>query len=216
MSGRLRVAIACPGVGSVHRGYESFASELAIATAELPGLSVRLYGGRYRHPDPWGRRLPIFKRNKWVAKWLGSLLGRDGYWVEQLSFALSLMFATCLWRPSIIFTSDRNVATTLMRMRGLTRSRARLLFSNGGPFGPPFYYADHVHQVSPEHLSQALQAGEDRARHTLIPYGFYLPPIEAEFGIQDELRESLDLAHVNGPLVLSVCALNKLHVGQHT
>jgi 1,2-diacylglycerol 3-alpha-glucosyltransferase len=212
MTPDVRVVIACPGLGGVHRGYESFAAELATAISPRPELATRLYGGRYGSSHGHaGRRLIALKRDGATAKWLGRLCGHDGYWIEQFSFAVSLFLATSLWRPDVIVTSDANVLTTLVRLRRLIRFRTKLLFSNGGPFTPPFYYADHVHQVSPQYLAEALAAGEALERHTLIPYGFNLASFVKSAGNRADLLESLDLGTVNRPLVLSVCALNDSH-----
>jgi glycosyltransferase involved in cell wall biosynthesis len=89
----------------------------------------------------------------------------------------------------------------------------RLLLSNGAPERPPFPYADHVQQLNPTLLDEALRAGESAARQSLVPYGIHVPPGPPESFSAEALaaaRQRLDLP-AHRPLVLSVGWISRVH-----
>jgi 1,2-diacylglycerol 3-alpha-glucosyltransferase len=65
----------------------------------------------------------------------------------------------------------------------------KLIYSNGAPMHPPFILCDHVQQVAPHYLQEALDAGEPPDRHSLVPYGFTVPTGDADF--QPEYRQRM-------------------------
>jgi glycosyltransferase involved in cell wall biosynthesis len=144
---------------------------------------------------------------------LGAAVRRDGYFTEQMLYALTVMPVVARERPDVLYLSDWALAGVLGRLRALTRSRYRLLLCNGAPGPPPYDRTiDHVQQLTPAYYDMALVAGESPRRHTLLPLGV---AIDRELRLPSEeeraaLRERLGLPRA-GELLLSVAALNAWH-----
>lgn len=158
-----RVAIACPGLGRVHRGYESFAAELHAALRPDPRLDVRLYAGA---EAAGAVRVACVPRTSRATRPLRRLAGGRGRYVaEQLSFAASLLPHLRRQRPHVVLVSDYHLA------RALARLDATVLFSNGGPVPADLLRGfAHVHQVAPGRTAPGVP-------QTLIPYGVTLGPV---------------------------------------
>ena len=138
--------------------------------------------------------------------------GRDAYYVEQLTFALSLVPSLLHLRPDLILFSDGALGNALWWLRRLFRLSYRLLLSNGGPLDPPFTRVEHVHQLTQVEFDAALKAGEALDRMSLIPYGFHLEK-EAHLpsnSDREDLRRKLQLP-LDKRVLLSVGALNTSH-----
>src|SRR5215210_2501129 len=159
----VKVFIICSGVGHVWRGYETYALECCEALAEEPGLDVTLFCGGGRSV---GRQvaLPTLQRGNRVTKWLGSVTGRGAYVVEEASFFCSLIPQLLFRKPDVVLFSDGNLGNMLWHWRRLTGAKYKTLFSNGGPLLPPFPRWDHIQQVNPFHLREALAAGDPPAK----------------------------------------------------
>jgi 1,2-diacylglycerol 3-alpha-glucosyltransferase len=172
----LKIILCCPGVGHIRRGYESFTEELFLAlTAQTTHKVVLFKGAGVR--DHGIIPLPCVKRDTQFAAWLASRLSLlmrrqfDVYDVEQLTFGGCLLGALVIEQPDIILVSDKLLAKFLNRFRRLL-PHTTLIFSNGGPTEPPFYYADLVQHLTPVHLEEALIVEANHRKHVLLPYGF--------------------------------------------
>jgi 1,2-diacylglycerol 3-alpha-glucosyltransferase len=206
-----RVFLICSGLGRVSRGYESFTRECFDALADEITIDLTLFkgGGTHAHKE---KPLWNLHRNNPLAIRFAKVIGKTGYWIEQVTFSLSLLPYIMRQNPDVIFLSDTNIGNLLWHWRRITRKKYKLLFSNGGPMKPPYPRWDYVQQVAPSHLEAALAVGHDPQKQELLPYGIkmteelsVLSPTERNL-----LRERLHLP-LDRPIVLSVGALNKSH-----
>jgi hypothetical protein len=181
-------------LGRIRRGYESFTQECFEALRSEPGLDLRLFkgGGSPGENETVLWNLP---RASAPARWLGRLLRRDAYFVEQLTFFIGLRRHLAADRPDVIYFSDGNLGNLLWRWRRKHGQRYRFLLSNGGPLSPPFPRWDMVQQVSAVYFDEAKQAGHPDGRQVLLPYGFAIPKNLAvvEPTAKAALRTRLDL-----------------------
>ena len=204
--------LPCSGIGIAMRGFETFAIECHAALRRHPRVKATLVRARGTPGDD-ERRAPTISRDSRPARALGTLARRDGYFAEQMVYALSLLPVLARERPDVILFSDWALGGALGRIRALSRSSYRLLLCNGAPGPPPYDWTiDHVQQLTPAYHQLALDAGEPPARHTLLPLGVALEP-ELRMPSGDEraaLRASLGLPR-DAELLLSVAALNIWH-----
>ena len=205
------VFLVCSGLGNVQRGYESFTQEFFEALQQETSLELFLFkgGGKSQPREFVLLNLP---RSFWLAEKLSKIFKKDTYFIEQLTFFLSLIPHIYQQRPDIIFFSDFNLGTILWHFRRLTGLPYKLLFSNGAPNGPPFSRMDYVQHLTPTHYHMALEAGEHTDKHFLIPYGIKMSD-RLKILSEDEkkaLRRALDLP-CDRPILLSVAAINKNH-----
>jgi glycosyltransferase involved in cell wall biosynthesis len=205
-----KVFIVCAGLGHVRRGLESFTRECFDALRDDPALDITLFkgGGASGDKDFTLWNLP---RHGHGARW-GRLIGRNTMFMEAFTFTLSLIPHIRRARPQVILFSEVTVGKILYAWRKRTGRDFRLLFSNGGPFLPPFPLWDCVHQVAPVHRDTALAAGEPADKHILIPYGIAMEPEFSPLSPpeRDVLKENLGLPR-DRPVLLSVAALNITH-----
>ncbi len=212
MRNKLRVDILCTGLDRIRRGYESFARECFDSFRDDEGVDVRLYKGN-GPAAPKEQSLFCLHRNLGLAKLVGSVSGRSSYHVEQLSFLVSYLSGPARRnRPDIVFTSDANLANFLSRWRRRAGAGCRILYSNGGPVDPPFPEYDHVQQVALPYYEQAIEAGEPRAKHSLVPYGINVPEDLAAGHFPDAgiCRAKLDLPQ-GRKILLSVGYVSARH-----
>lgn len=209
---RTRVFLACPGLGHVNRGFETFTRECYDALKDDDRLDLYLLKGAgqtlHRERTSW-----CIRRDRLAARWLGSKMRRDSYFTEQATFALGLFSQIALLRPDVIFFSDVVVGNWLWRWRRLCRAKFKLLVSNGGPIGPPdFPRFDHVHQVLSPYYAESARAGRPAGTQTLIPYGFYINPVFQPLDpvAKAALRAKLGLP-VGRTVLLTVGAINQTH-----
>ena len=130
-----RVAVACPGLGHIHRGIEAWAIDLAKGLRRA-GTPVDLYGG---HAAPLVEPVACLRRGEPAAIRLAAMARHLGGWrygmgspyeIEETSFAFNL------WRRirkthDLLHVQDPQVATLLdsAYRRGL--SRPRVIYANG-------------------------------------------------------------------------------------
>lgn len=206
---RPKVFIVCSGLGRINRGYESFfrgcfdelVDELQIDLALFKGTGAR---GRREFPL-WN--LP---RNSRSARRLGKLVGRSGYFVEQFTFFLNLLPHLAAKRPDVVYVSDVSLANLLRLAKRCLRCEYNVLFNNNGPVVPRLLHRwDHIQQVSPQHLEQALATGVPEERQTLLPSAVTIPRAfqPCDSVERTTLREQLGLPR-NRPVVLSVGAID--------
>ena len=207
----MKIFLICSGLGNVKRGFESFTQECFETLLTVSSLDITLFkgGGKSSNKEV---SLWNFHRNTWAAIQLGKLTGRDAYFIEQVSFFVSLLPHIYRQKPDVIYFSDGNIGNLLWYWRRLTKQSYKLLFSNGGPLSPPFDRWDLVQQVTPTHLQAALDAGETESKQSLVPYGIN---VNAEAQIlahseRKQLRKQLGLP-IDQSVILSVGAINKSH-----
>ena len=206
-----QIFIICSGLGKVKRGFESFTQECFDALSQESSLDITLFKGGGKTLSN-SITLPNISRDSWLAKQLGKLIDRNSYFIEQVSFFVSLLPHIYRQQPDVIYFSDGNIGNILWHWRRLSKQNYKLLFSNGGPLSPPFHRWDLVQQLTPTCLQAALDAGESESKQYLVPYGIKVntdKPILENFE-RKRLCEKLGLP-IDRPIILSVGAINKSH-----
>lgn len=164
-------------------------------------------------PDgPRDRSLPHLRRDGFGARLAGELIRRGPYVVEQATFAASLLPSLLRERPDVVYYCDPTIGKLLWHARRMSGARFRLLLHNGGPHSPPYRWCDHVQQLTPVAMGDAIAGGHDPERQTLLPCGFEFGPVPTPLGRDERLalRRRLGLPE-DRPVVLSVGALNRGH-----
>ena len=207
----VRVFFPCTGLGHERRGFEVFARECAVAMRSEPGVELTVFGG--------GGSLEVHEHAIWnlarsshAARLVASVAGRDPYFIEQGTFFAGFLPILMRGAPDVVYFGDLNLGNACWHWRRISGQRFRMLYYNGGPTTRPFTRCDAVQQVSPEHLATALARGESPERQLLLPHGL---PIEPDWHVANyderrRIRGSLGVP-LDGPLVLSVGALNASH-----
>jgi glycosyltransferase involved in cell wall biosynthesis len=205
------VLLVCPGLGHINRGLESFTRECFDS---LKGDNqIEIYLAKGAGNNKWKEFVaPSFKRSSFIAKAIGKIFGSNSYSVEQFTFSLSLIPFLLRRKPSLIYYSDLDLGGFLCRIRKVFRLDYKLLFSNGTPHSAPYKDADHIQQLVPTYLKEAIAKGEPEGRQTLLPYAFNISTAEREAKIEqkEKIKKELGIAS-NQTIVLSVGAVNKKH-----
>src|SRR5271154_342829 len=135
VTGPLRVAVACSGLGHVQRGIEAWASDLANGLNKA-GVLVSLFGGA---PADGAIHLQCLRRTTDCAGVLARLLQHAGGWrygagspyeLEQASFSLAL------WHRirsgfDILHVQDPLIATWFETAHRRGVSKPRVVYANG-------------------------------------------------------------------------------------
>ena len=210
-SDRTKVCLICPGLGRIARGYETFTRETFDALRRDDRLEVHLFKGG-GPPAPNEQAFWNLHRKKFLARVLGKLILHNSYYVEGITFFVSLIPQLSRLQPDIIFYSDVSLREPLYWWRRISGQKYRLLLCNGGPVGPPFPHCDHVHQSLPGATEQAVSVGYPAERQTFVPQGFDIPASLPPISMADraDLRARLGLP-ANRPVLLSVGAVNDYH-----
>jgi glycosyltransferase involved in cell wall biosynthesis len=210
----VRIFLVCSGLGRTRRGYEAFTQDLQGVLIDEPGLEVLLFKGGGKSSADAKALWNLPRRSRLaglIGEWasLGNPLIGRGYYVEQLSFFVSLVPHLIVGRPDVVYFSDQDLGDFLWRWRRWTGQQFKLLFCNGGGYPPPLHRYDHVHQVTAEAYQQALAAASPSGQQTLIPLGFTIAPDFSPVTADQkaELRRRLGLPG-DCFIVLSVSAVN--------
>jgi glycosyltransferase involved in cell wall biosynthesis len=206
---RLNVLIACPGVGRERRGFETFAEECFRALRDDDRLNLMLAKGAGRTAADEFVVRSVARRSR-AARAVGRPLGRGGLWAEQATFAAGLTPKLLRLRPDVVLLSEWELGSWLWRWRRATRSAFRVVLSNGAPYSPPFATFDHVQQLTEAHRAAAMAAGEPAYKHSVVPYGFFVPSRIEPQRERNELRRKLQLPQ-GRPIVISVGSLDFHH-----
>ena len=100
--------MACPGIGHIKRGFESFTSECFEAMKDHPDVELWLAKGAGPSQDK-EIKIRCLKRNKALSHSLALLIRRDSYFVEQATFALGLIPFLITKKPELVFFSDGTI-----------------------------------------------------------------------------------------------------------
>lgn len=209
----LRVAIACPGVGLVQRGFERMFFDLF----RLMGcdLDITLFKGG--GPASAREKVPVFlpRNGRFVKMFpIHNLLGRTPIHVECMTFALALLPYLRNGRFDVVHCIDPPLARILYKLRRLLGMKFRLLFTHGCSMPPSAYPpADHVQQVAEDTYDEALKAGIPASAMTLLPPGIHPEHFDAR-----QNKEALRREYGVPPdtfVILSVAALNRTHKRTH-
>ena len=207
----MNVFIVCTGLGHINRGYESFTRECFDALKDTTDFKLYLIKGGGKSIDN-EIALPNLPRRKKAAQLLAKVLPTDTYTIEQATFCISMLPLIIAKKPAVIYYSDFVLGTYLWHLRRYFKFKYMLLFSNGAPNGPPFKTEDHVQQLLPVYLEQAIKQGAPASMQTLLPYSFDIDINERLDSIskKDVIKKSLALSPTQ-KVILSVGAINKHH-----
>ncbi|TPG49582.1 glycosyltransferase [Roseomonas nepalensis] len=139
---RIRVAIACSGLGHVQRGVEAWAEDLAAGLRRrAPSLQLDLFAAT---SGPDRQRVQCLKRNDLLTRRVASVLRQLGGWrygmgspyeVEQTSFALGL------WRRihrshDLLHVQDPVIARFFEAAHRAGLSRPKVILAHGTSEAP--------------------------------------------------------------------------------
>ncbi|MCB0338124.1 MAG: glycosyltransferase family 4 protein [Bdellovibrionales bacterium] len=205
---KYRVFILCSGLGRINRGFESFSDECFRALSQFPTLDVHLFQGGGKR-EKHRRIVWNMHRNSFIAKLIGKFAMRDSYFVEQVSFGISILPVIILNRPHVIYLSDATLANFLWHAKRLLKFKAKIILSNGAPFSPPYPHHDVLQQVVPFEFEIGRNSDSASDNQVLLPYGFNFtsPPCPTS---KEQLRNQLKLPG-DRILLLSVGAINNTH-----
>jgi len=207
----MNVFIVCTGLGHINRGYESFTRECFDALKDTTDFKLYLIKGGGKST---GNEivLPNLPRRKKAAQFLTKFFPTDAYTIEQITFCLSMLPLILIKQPAVIYYSDFTLGTYLWHLRKHLKFKYKLLFSNGAPNGPPFKTEDHVQQLLPVYMEQAILHGAPASMQTLLPYGFNINIDERLDNINNKglVRNSFGFSS-DQKIILSVGAVNKHH-----
>jgi 1,2-diacylglycerol 3-alpha-glucosyltransferase len=204
----VRVFFPCTGLGRQLRGFETFTLECAGALRDDPRVALTVFSGA-PVDGVETRVLWNLPRSSALAALIGRCIRRDAYFVEQLTFFVSLLPSLVLGRPDLVYFADLNLGNLCWHWRRLTRQRFTLLYYNGAPTTRPFTRTDFVQQVTPAGLESALERGEPRDRQSVLPHGMHVP-ISLPSRITGDARRALGLP-ADRPVVLSVGMLDSAY-----
>lgn len=210
---RLKIAIACPGIGLVQRGFERYFADLFLLMAGEYEMTLFKGGGVSTRNE---KVLPFVYRNGLLAKFLPvhKIFGRTPIHTECLSFALALLLAIRREKYDIVHCIDPPLARVLYKLRNFFGIKFKLLYTEGCAMPPQDYPpADHLHQVARETLEEALNSGIPMDYMTLIPCGIHCGRFDCSES-KEELRRALGIAP-EVFVILSVAALNRSHKRIH-
>ena len=206
---RLRIAIACPGIGLVQRGFERYF--LDIFRLVRGDTDTTLFkGGGEEKPDE--RVLTFIRRGGTLVKLLPvhRLVGRTPLHTECLTFALALLPHLRNGAFDIVHTIDPPLTRVLYHLRARLGLRFRLLYTEGCAMPPGDYPpADHTQQVAKVTYDEAVAWGHRPEDMTLLPCGF--DPSRLDVSLD---RAALRARHGIAPdtkVILSIAALNRGH-----
>jgi len=208
---RLRVFFVCSGLGHVKRGYEAFFHESFTVLGREEVLNCRLFQGGGNS----GKRITklwCLQRNSRSAIFLGKLIKRSGYFVEQFTFFLTLAPRLILQVPDVICVSDIVLANLIRIVQRCLHLPYRVIFVNGSGVTPRLLYRwDHIQQVTFPLSQAAIEGGLPATRQTLLPHALYIPHslsmVQGKFRISQRIQLGLPKTR---PLALSVGAISNI------
>lgn len=209
MSNKLKVAIACPGVGLVQRGFERLFSDLFGVIEASVDITLFKGGGAIRERE----KIPFFlPRNGKFLKTvpLHWLIGRTRMHVECLTFGLALIQHIKAEEYNVVHTIDAPLTKLLFHFRNKFNLNFRLLHTEGTAVTPQDYSpSDFIHHLSLETLNKAEAFGYAQERMCLIPGGVHPHSFVTQFS-RSELRKKYNISE-DTFVILSVAALNRYH-----
>lgn len=206
---RLKIAVICPGVGLVQRGFERLFYDVFGLIKDEFDVTLFKGGGA---ENPREKVLPFLHRNGLAVKLLPlhKLFGRTAMHTETVTFVLALLPHLIKGRYDIVHAIDPPLTRCLFKIRNLFGLKFRLLYTEGCAMPPDDYPpADHMQQIAKVTYDEARQAGIPEDYMTLLPCGIYPERFHTS-----RSREELRRAHGIGEdtfVILSVAALNRRH-----
>ena len=177
---RLRVLIACSGLGHVSRGFETASAKIAENLAGMVDVTVARGGGPWRREV--GIRLPCIQRfGRFAGSWL-RIEDEAAYILEQRSFAPSAYALARLGHFDIVHLHDPALTNAFWHGRRRLGGQFSIVFTNSGPTGPEHLRRpDFIQSVTPIDATTLTEAGFSPEQRAMVPYGVDQgePPIRA-------------------------------------
>lgn len=209
----LRVALACPGVGLVQRGFERMFHDLFKLMGSEIDVTLFKGGGPTSERE---KVLSFLPRNGLFVKVLPihKLVGRTPIHVECLTFALALLPHLRAGRYDVVHCIDPPLARVLYKLRRRLGMNFRLLYTHGCTMPPSNYPpADHLQQVAMVTHEEALDAEIPDGAMALVPCGIFPERFDVAKS-KEELRREYGVP-ADTFMILSVAALNRAHKRTH-
>ena len=205
----VKVAMACPGVGLVQRGFERMFQDLYNLLEDDLDVTLFKGGGPQTKRE---RKLLFFSRNGWFLKWfpIHKLLGRTSYHIECLTFAVSLLLTIRGQNFQIIHCADPPLTRILYKLRKLFKLDFRLLYSEGCAMPASDYPpSDHIQQISQITYNEAIDYKIPAEFMTVIPLGFH-PELFSVTASRSDLRQKYSIEEGTF-VVVCIAAINRYH-----
>ncbi|MEO5769879.1 MAG: glycosyltransferase family 4 protein [Polyangia bacterium] len=204
VASRIRVLVACSGVGHVSRGFETASEELEQALRGSVDVTLARGGGVWRGGP--GRRLFCLQRFGTVSQVL-RWSGPRAYLLEQRSFAPSVYAMARLGGYPIVHLHDPGLMNALWHLRNRLGGNFAIVFTNGGPMTPEHLLRpDVIQSVTPIDADRLSGAGFPGWRVAMVPHGTRRPSASGSHTITPGPPRSL----------IGVGTLNDSHKGFHT
>jgi glycosyltransferase involved in cell wall biosynthesis len=205
----LRVAIACPGIGLVQRGFERFFHDLFGVMRSEFDVTLFKGGGAERENE---KVLRFVHRNSRLVKLLPlhKLFHRTPLHSETLTFGLAMLPCLSSGAFDMVHTIDPPLTRLLFHLRNRLGLCFKLLYTEGCAMPPGDYPpADHIQQVAKATFDDALAFGYPTESMTLLPLGFH--PERFDVGTdRAALRRAYGIDE-DTFVMLSVAAINRAH-----
>lgn len=208
-----KIAIVCPGIGQVQRGFERLFDDLFRLMRDEFDITLFKGGGAR------GRREKVLwfaRRNGRLLQWLPlhRLFGRTAMHVEAASFALALLPFLILGRYDIVHAIDPSLTRFLYKLRNALGLKFRILYTEGCAMPPADYPpADHMQQIAQVTHQEALARGIPEHYMSLLPCGIYPRRFDSALD-KRQLRAARGIDR-DVFVILSVAALNRGHKRVH-
>jgi glycosyltransferase involved in cell wall biosynthesis len=202
-------------VGVANRGFERFSSELAEQLSAHRDIAL-LASGRTASPiavrlPSWHRDWPSFPDGFMTStRWWTNADERNVF-IELSTFSLGAAWWLARHGAALVVCAEPLVARRLTQLRSRMGGRWRTIFVDGLGLTPNHLTraADQIQVMSPDRANEARQAGIEFGRIIQLPYGVDTSKYKTPAVTTTEARRRLNLA--DGPIVLSVAALNRGH-----
>lgn len=209
----MKIAVACSGLGHVHRGIEAWAEDLATALRHA-GVDVKLFGagdGERLH------KLPCLRRSSTAATRVAHIFRHLGGWrygfgsvydVEQTTFALALFLH--IWHDvDILHIQDPIIAAHFELAYRLGITRTKVIYANGTGENEPRMRRFTYLQLLTEVADRAWQKKRPPNQTVFMIPNFidtsrFLP------GGRQEARAALGLPR-DATIVLCCAAIRRFH-----
>ena len=170
----IKVFIVASELGNINRGYEASLKECFDNLRHSPNFDFFLFKGNGEQLE---REfvIPNLSSSTSLAFKLGSFTrkGKDGArFVHELSYFPRLLVYLEKYKPHIIYLSGDKLAKLLFYWKNLRSLNYKIIFRNGGPMTPPYFYTDLVQHITPVHCQEAIEFGENPDKHLVLPTGF--------------------------------------------
>lgn len=217
----IKVFLVCPTLGYSNRGIESFTQECFNTLSTVPFLNLTLFKGSGNSSEK-NMTLKNLQRDEWLTSQLVRVFGLinnkiSNRLVEDGTFVLNLLPHIYMHKPDVIYFSHFTIGNLLWHWRNKTKQNYRLLYRNGGPTGGEAlkklkFRFDHIQQLAPIHLQDALDLGVPAQKQTLLTNAIHMPSELQiiELSERKALRRKLNLSETRS-LIISVAAINKYH-----